>query len=206
MKQIKTIIVIIAVFAVALSSWVGQALPVSGDSRYFPAAGGGTTNAATTLSWVIIPVGAGTPVVKYINATSDKGASVVQFYSVDAFALATHTNSTTTLYVNTTNSIDDAGSILIRHMSNETYEKRSLSASTGSTNLVLTAAPLQETVPGDAVYHITKTGAGKIPVGVTTLSLYGDNLYAGQANYPLYAEVDGGTNATLNTLSVTFVK
>jgi hypothetical protein len=194
MKHTKYILValiatVIGLAAVTASGQVGAAV--------------GSTNAATTLSWAIVPAGPGTPVVNFLSATSDKGASVAQFYKVNAATLANGANSTTSVPVAGTNGLVDEAVLLIRHMAVGTYEKVSID-SLVSTNIVLDAAPQTAVAAGDVVYQISKTGAPLIPVGVATLTLYGENLYVGQEGYPIYVEVDGGTNATLNAISVKY--
>ncbi len=175
----------------------------------------GGTNSGT-LAWAIVsPRGtqAGTaPKVTYLNCTSDKSTSKVQFYKVDAEAAVTYTNSTTTLYVNTTNGTPginwQSGTIIIRHLADDSYEKRTLTANTGSTNIIVTVAPLGTVLPGDHVYHATTTGAGTIPVGSATLTLGPSmgGVYIGQKDKPLLVEIDATTTGTMNLVSGEYIK
>jgi len=191
---------------VALVATMGVMLAQAG--QYDNTASVSTTNGSTTLSWAIgtsIGANGGTPVVTYLNATSDKGGSGVQFYKVANTVIATAANTTVTIPVVTTSGFTNADVVVIRHVASDTYEKRTLD--TGGTDVTIktTAAVLTAVAAGDIIYRIVTTGAPKIPVGVGTLSSSGF-LYAGQRGYPIYAEVDGGTNATLNLMTVQFLK
>lgn len=206
----KTITNILLLAAVLLASAVMAAPPdaVNGFAV-------GSTNGGTTLSYAVIsPRGTSAgvaPRVQYLNATSDKSTSVVQFYKVDAEAVATYTNSTTTLYVNGTNGTPGinwkSGTLIIRHLADDSYEKRTLGNNSGATNIVVTVAPLGAVLPGDRLYHATTTGAGSIPVGSATLALTtASGVYIGQKDKPLLLEVDATTSGTLNVVSGDYVK
>lgn len=176
----------------------------------------GTTNAGT-LSWAIIGAlsdNGGTPVVTYLDARSDKTSlPKVQFYKVTASTSCNFTNSTVTIPVTQTNGFAGASSdvVIIRHVLTDTYEKRILTTSTGSTNLVTTVAP-STTVPGDIIYDCTTTAAGSIALSTNnvagipaaqamTLTQSGNRVYAGQKGLPLLMEVDGTTTASLNAVT-----
>lgn len=173
-----------------------------------------STNGATALSWAFVganSVNSGTPIVTMIDAVSDKAGAVVKTYRVTSETPATHTNSTVTLPV-VVGGID-TGTILIRHLLTDTYEKRTLTTSTAATNLVVTGAPLTAVVPGDVIYHITSTGQPTITlktnnftIGGTgnSLQLSGNRLIAGQKGKPLLIEVDGTASATLQGVTATF--
>ena len=106
---------------------------------------GGTTNGASTLSWIIVPAKSannGVPVCTLINATSDKAGSVVQSYIPTALATANYASATTSVPVNQTNGFTVNDYIVIRHLGDEQYEKRQVTTFTSGTNLTLTAAPL----------------------------------------------------------------
>lgn len=173
----------------------------------------GTTNGATALSSVIIganSANAGTPVVTSISAVSDKALALVQFYRVTGETAVTATNSATSLYV-TAGGVD-SGVIIIRHLINDRYEKRTLTTSTNVLGLVLTVAPQQSAIPGDVVYFATSTGSGalalstnNVPFGSTmALNVSGSALFSGQKGKPLLAEVDGTSSATLHSITARF--
>lgn len=174
--------------------------------------GVGTTNAATTLSYAVVSANSangGAPAVSFISAGSDKATSVIQFYKVDAIVRATFTNSTTRIDVVETNGLADNGTIVIRHVFDDTYEKRTLTTSTGATNLVVTAAPLGTVRPGDIIYHVTTTGAGSIKWGATTNTLGngGGPIFVGQSGMPLLLEVDAtGSAGSLQCAGGTYIR
>lgn len=170
----------------------------------------GGTDVSTTLCYSVVSTyskNGGQPLVTYLNVTSDKAASVVQLYSAGSPVNTTFTNSTVTLFVNSTNGFNQgSGIIVIRHWYTDTYERRVLTTSTGPTNLVVTVAPTVAVIPGDQIWP--ETTAGFIPCGVTTataLSLNGPGIIAGQRGKPLLLEVDCTTNGQINVVSGTYV-
>lgn len=175
---------------------------------------GGSTNAGT-LSWVIVGANSdngGTPVIKQINANTDKAGAQLKFYEVTGQALVTHTNATVTIPVVATNNVFSAsGVIIIRHKRNDTYVKRILTTSTGATNLVCTVTPDIAVVPGDIIYGARAADAGymliptnTIVAGNNILTVYGEQLYTGQPGLPLLIELDGTTTANINSVSARF--
>lgn len=183
----------------------------------------GTTNPGTTLSWAITSAHSandGVPAVTFLNAITDTTNSQVQFYYCDASCVETYaTNSTTTLSVNTTNGIFDGGVVVIRHMASDTYEKRIASGSAAAaTNLVLSVAPMTATIPGDIIYHMTKTGAPMIWVTTNstafaaagcTVQQAGQNIFSGSLlnghTTPVLAEISGAAKATLCDVTVQYL-
>lgn len=200
MKTFKAILTVAALTAALATAALAQPATYSSFSA-------GTTNGATALSWVVIganSANSGTPIVTMIDAVSDKAGAKVQAYRITSETPATHTNSTVTLPV--ASGGVNSGTILIRHLLSDTYEKRTLTTSTASTNLVVTAAPLANVVPGDVIYHISSTFAPSITlktnnftIGGTgnSLQMEGTQLIAGQKGKPLLLEVDGTSSATL---------
>jgi len=167
-----------------------------------------TTNPGTSSSYAIVSANSasgGAPIVQYINAGTDLAyTSRLQFYRVDAYTSANYSNSTVTLPVASTNGIGVSGDIIIiRHVGDDKYEKRTLTASSGSTNLVTTVAPLEAVAPGDFIYHVTTSGAGCIRWGATTNSIGPSNgaIYTGQAGFPLLMDLTGTSGAEINTVS-----
>lgn len=174
----------------------------------YPAYSTVSTNAGT-LSYVVIgcnnTLGSkGTPVVTFISATSDKAASAITGYRVDAVAACNDTNTTVTIPINTTNGIGTSGTIVIRHLVNDWYEKRTLTTATGSTNCVVTAAPLQTCAIGDIVYHVV--AGPSIQWNATTNTLSGSALMSGQPGCPLLMDLDGTTTAKLNGVTAVFTQ
>lgn len=168
---------------------------------------GGGTDVSTNLCYTVVSAASknnGQPVVTYLNATSDKSASVVQFYDItNAPTSANYVNSTVTLPVTRTNGFASGDIIVIQHKSNDTYERRVLTASTGATNLVVTVAPTQAVAVGDQIYRCV--AAGYIPCGNTTLSLTGEGIYSGRRSSPLLLEVDGTSACQINAAAAKFV-
>lgn len=213
MKNFKkfTLATVLAAIAM-LATYVVSAQGINATQPYRVYAVGSTN--AGTLATAIIgahSVNKGTPVVTAINATTDKSTAVVQFYKVLRQTLCQYaTNSTTVISVNSTNGFASGDVIIIRHMGNDGYEKRTLTTMTSATNLTTTTAPYT-TVPGDIIYGVTTTGAGKIPVVTNTVAtgpyivaLSGPAIYTGQKECPLLVEIDATTTGNINFVTATY--
>jgi len=196
-------LILIAVLALgALTAPRAQAAP---DELTVWAGGG--TDVGTTLCYAVTSTysrSGGSPVITFLSATSDKGASVVQFYTAASPVQCNYTNSTVTIPVTSTNGFNfSSGIIVIRHWLTDTYERRILTTSTGSTNLTVTSAPTAAVLPGDQIWPMATAGA--IPCGNTTLTLNGTGIYSGQRGKPLLFEVDCGTNGQINAAWAAYV-
>lgn len=187
----------VALLALPLASQgaaVGLTAPINGFSA-------STTNggSSSTLSWAIVSArsgNGGAPAVTYINAGSSSNLAKIYFYKVNAQTAVTYTNSTVTLFVNSTNGFSMTGTIIVRHLADDTYEKRTLTASgqSASTNMVVTAATLGTVVPGDIVYQVTSDKS--INWGASTNTINASfPVYYGQQGYPLLAEIDSLSTA-----------
>lgn len=172
--------------------------------------GVGGTDVSTTLCYSVVSTfsripGGGTPMMTYVNATSDKAGSVIQFYTAGSPVQCNFTNSTVTIPVTSTNGFNfSSGVIVIRHYLTDTYERRVLTTSTGSTNLVVTSAPGTTTIPGDQIWPMTT--AGSIPVGSATKELNGGSgIYAGQRAKPFLFEIDGTSACQINAAGGTYL-
>jgi hypothetical protein len=81
------------------------------------------------------------------------------FYKCDAGPLTCilATNTSARIYVSSTNNSAanwQAGAVIIRHIADDTYEKRLCTANDGSTNLILTVATMGAMSVGDLVYPL----------------------------------------------------
>ncbi len=207
----KTQLIFGAVLAIALCSLT----PAHAAPPTYKTYSAGSTNAGT-LAYAVIGANsdnAGAPVVTAIDATSDKAGSLVQFYKVLAEEIASFTNSTVTLPVVNTNAFANSGTVLIRHLYTDTYEKRALTTSTGSTNLVLTVAPLEAVAPGDIIYKVVSAGSGALSLKTNSFTvansgmscqMTGSAIYSGQKGKPLLLEVDATTTGTINGVTARF--
>lgn len=188
-------LVILAMLALGMATAV--AAPPD-PINYFSVA---STNNGVGTSWAIVSArsaSGGAPRVTYLTAGSDTnsaGFGVLLFYKVLSQAVVNYTNSTTTLNVVSTNTGGgptwQSGSCVIRHVLNDTYEKRTLTSNTDSTNIVVTVAPGETTVPGDIVYFVSSTGGGQIQWGAVTNSVNAPaGIYIGQKDKPLLVEIN----------------
>lgn len=208
----KVILIAIAVFGLVNAATVQAAPPYLTDP--VNGFGVGSTNVPGALPWAIVgarSANGGAPAVYHINAGSDATLASLRFYRVVSQTEAKFaTNATTTISVASTNTPGtssgwgwNAGTIIIRHMLDDTYEKRTLTTATGNTNIVTTAAP-STTVPGDIIYLVvtnatmglTATGA----VGTNSVNGGGGPIYVGQKGKPLMVEVNGTSAAVINSI------
>lgn len=198
--KIKNILSGLFVVLLALLPAVTQAV----DEIPFFAGGG--TDVGTTLCYAVVSANGknqGVPVVTYVNATSDKAASVIQFYTITANTAANVVSTTTAIPVTLTNGFASGDIIVIRHLLDDTYERRILTTFTTATNLVVTVAPTVALVVGDIVYRAAT--AGFIPCGAATQAIAGEGIYAGQPGKPLLLEVDCTSAGQINAVAAKFV-
>lgn len=210
MKIFSKILTALAVAAVCLLPARADVIGLGG-----PAVNGfctSSTNQASALSWAVVTSRSGnngTPVVTFLGYGSDLAAFQIQSYKVNAQCVCNFTNSTVTIPVNTTNGFNAAGSavIVIRHKLTDDYEKRILTTSTGTTNLVTTVGAQETIVPGDTIYQCIKTGAGSLVGGAAitnTLAAPG-GIFIGQQGLPLLLEINGTSGASLYSASGYFL-
>lgn len=168
-----------------------------------------TTNGASALSWAFISArgkDAGAPALTFVSATTDKVGAKIQCYKVTATTFATITNTTTAIPVAQTNGFAQNDIIIIRHLLDDSYEKRTLGAFVTNNALAVSAAPLGTVKTNDVIYRVTTTGAPTWPTGgALTNSWSGPALAVGQGGYPLLVEVDGTSSATLNLITAIYL-
>jgi hypothetical protein len=216
MKHTKYIIGLLALLATFTAS--ATVIVSYSDDNFFAL---GSTNKANQLSYAVVSqrsANGGAPAIRALNAGSAMATAVVQFYKVTAQATVTHTNSTTTLFVNNTNGFSSGASdvIIIRHNADDSYEKRILQSSgqSASTNLSVTVAPVGTVVPGDQIYRCSTTTAEKALAGTifwgastNTLSAGGAPIYVGQPGLPLLLEINSsGSDASINVVAGDYVR
>lgn len=212
-KFIKLTLATVVLAAAMLTTYVSSAQFINATQPYrvFSA---GATNGGGTLATVIIgahSVNNGTPVVTSVNGSSDLSSAKIQFYKVVRQTMCRYaTNSTVVISVDSTNGFASGDVIIIRHIGNDGYEKRTLTTMTSATNLTTTAAPYT-TVPGDIIYGVTTTGAGSIPVVTNTLAspayvvnLSSTAIYTGQKGMPLLLEMNATSSGTINYVTATY--
>lgn len=212
---VKIVSTVITSTLLALSAHAGAIVASANYNQY--ATGGSTNGNLSTASWAIIgnnSANAGIPVVTYINGVEPTATGAkVQFFRITDQVGVNGTNTTVTIPVVITNGFGVGDSIVIRHMANDTYERRVVTTLTTSNALVLTQAPTTTTVPGDIVYRATNNLAGNIPLSTNTvttkneITLSGPGIYSGQRGLPLLIELQGGTanSVLLNSVNAVIV-
>lgn len=167
------------------------------------------TNFTAGTSWGVVTArsgNAGAPVVQSIYATTTNVLlGQLIFYRVTAQVAVTLTNSTTNLFVVDTNGFANSQIVVVRHMSDDSYERRVTAASNGTnaTTLPLTIATANTIVPGDIVYQVTTNAI--VPWNTTNGPITAAAIYVGQAQKPLLIDfVGAGALQQLNFVSGRF--
>ena len=197
MKKTKYIIGLVVMLASLIS--------ISTQAQELKAWGGGGTDVGTTLCYAIVPdtgQNGSTPLVTYLNATSDKAASVVQFYNITNTLIAQAAGSATNVYVAATNGYGDNAVVIHKSIASGTLKRLVVYAPTASTNLAFTTTPSPAIAAGDSLFLCVTSGS--IPVGNATKELDGGGIYAGQRGKPLLLEVDGTSACQINAVGVLF--
>lgn len=164
-------------------------------------AGPGSTG--TTLSSYISPgvTNGGIPRLQFINATSDKAASILQFYSTTVSSRVTNTTASGQAVIQAPGgSFTGSDIIVVRSVANDTYQRLIVSSSAAGT-ITATANLNFALASGDIVYKMTANGS--VPVGAATLTLnaVGGGLYNGQSLRPFLIDLDGTSACKINIAS-----
>jgi hypothetical protein len=159
------------------------------------------TDVGNTLCYYVASAKYGVPRLSYINATSDKSASVIQFYSAASPLLVTATSAAGQTIVSAVpTTITNNDIVIVRSIANDTYQRCVVSSVT-ATNFVVGANLAFALAVGDPIYKVT--AAGTIPVGAATKELNAGpgSIYNGQRNRPLLFEIDGTSACQINAAS-----
>lgn len=205
---LKSAFAALALLAISVQA---QVPTVAIDPLGYNAWSGGTTNGNTALSWCIVPARSsilGTPVVEYINASSDLVLAAVTNYTCTTQQSVNYTNSTVYIPITSTNGFASGDYVVIRHQLTDNYEKRVLTTPVNSTNIVLTVAPIETTVPGDIVYRYQGLGSAFIAFNAagTNISINSTRpIFAGQRGKPMLIEVNATTRGSVNAVTATWL-
>jgi hypothetical protein len=190
MKSFLSIILGVAILAITI-------IPVQAQIKF--EAGTGTDVSTTLCYYAFSSKGAGTPVIKYLNVTSDKASSVVQFYTAGSSILVTNSviaGTNTILLTGTTSGFQTNDVIVIRSVSNDTYQRTSVSQ-VAAGSIVTAQNTAFALAAGDVIYRMSTAGA--IPVGNATVTITGA-CYSGARDKPLLLEVDGTSACQINAV------
>lgn len=176
----------------------------------YNAFGGAGTAQGTTNSFYVVgnySITPGTPIVRYLNVSSDLAGSKVQFYVLsNAVTVINGTNSGTTNFIcSATNGFAAGNLVVIKHVTSDTYERLPLQAVQNTNQIVVKFPPISQVNPSDIIWLANVAGA--IPIGGATNSVptgSGLFLYAGQFGKPLLIEIGGTSTATINSVSGDF--
>jgi hypothetical protein len=161
----------------------------------------GTAIGSTNSHYVIPVSNLGKPIVTYLNGTSDKAGSVLQFWKAQSGAqtLTIATNASQAIvYVPSGSSFAANDVVVIQHKTSDSYERRIVSAQT-STNITLTVNLTSAIVAGDQIYKMTQ--AGSIPVGNATKEITTVGVYNAPPGLPVLVDLDGTSACKINLIS-----
>lgn len=207
MNILKSLFVAAAVAAGSLFALPAAQAAVTENPSGYNAFGGTGTAQGTTNSFFVAgnyTLATGTPVVRYLNVSSDLAASKVQFYALtNPVIVQIGTNSgTTNLVVSSTNGFAAGNIVVIKHTTSDTYERLPLFAVQNTNQLVVKFPPATTCSSGDVLWYANPTGS--IAIGATSNSVptgAGNFIYAGQYGRPLLIEINGTSTAAINAVS-----
>ncbi len=156
----------------------------------------GGTVVGTTLYYGVISANgrnSGTPVITGISARSGAATAKIQFYGTTNSTSANFASTTTSIPVVSTNGFTSSDIIVIRHMIDDTYERRATTTFTSGTNLTVTVAPTVALAAGDQVFKMYTTG--QLIWGAVTNTIQSPGIWYGQASKPLLFEIDSSAAA-----------
>lgn len=162
----------------------------------------GVTNAtgpqlSTTLQWYVIPPTSLTPVVTYVNATTDTNSAVAFRYPVGEPISPTTAGmlGTNAMTVGSTNGLN-TNDVYIFERSG-TFQR--LTPASFSTGLITFRENLTTAISTGNKLHRADL-RGKIPGGLVQVGT-GQPLFVGRASYPALVEVTGAASPTLNAVT-----
>ena len=153
--------------------------------------GSGVYSTGAASNYIVSARGSGAPVITYLNCTGGNADNVATFYSVSGLTVATSTNTTVVIPVNGTNNFASGTVIVIRHLANDTYERRVLTTMTTATEMTTTVAPTTAVAAGDIIYAMTS--AGTLPIGTSKEVIASGGCWFGTANMPILIQTSGTT-------------
>lgn len=187
MKSIFKIGLLVALLTCAGVAF-GQQNPAT-DGLLVHSSGG--TVVGTTLYYGVISANgknSGAPLVTGISGKSASATAKIQFYNITNSTAANFVSTTTSVPVVSTNGFSINDIIVIRHLYDDTYERRVVTTFTSATNLTVTAAPTVALAVGDIVYKALTSGT--LVWGAATNTIQGPGIWAGQGGKPLLFEID----------------
>jgi hypothetical protein len=204
-ENMKSIKILTSVALVALTLFPAAIRVIAVEEQ--PAFTAGASAIGSTISSVIISANGkdqGAPVINTINAASDLAGSVISNYVGNVSVVANYTNTTVSLPVNLTNGFAVGNAIIIRHVTDDTYERRIVTTFTSATNLTVTVAPTTAVIPGDLIYRADALST--IAWGASTNTVTGTCLVAGKKGKPILMDLAGTSVVVLRNVAGTFVK
>ena len=182
----------------------------------------GTTNFAVGS---IFSANGNTPVLTYLNASTDLGSAACTFWKAtnptNAPGVPCLSNTTTVVYIQgifdttgtnlttgvNTNNFAANNPVVIRHIATDTYEVRLVSAM-GTNQITLNAAPTTTVANGDMMYGYSIAASIPPPGGGSTTNLTlgpAHFIAAGSKNAPMLVSINFTTAGKVNCISGSFL-
>lgn len=207
MKNLSLLIITAGIAAASLFELPCAHAAITENPSGYNAFGGTGTAQGTTNNFFVAgnyTVTPSTPIVRYINVSSDLATSKIRFYALtNPVTILNPTNSGTTNFVcSSTNGFAANNFVVIKHVLTDTYERLPLFLVQNTNQLVVKFPPVTQCTAGDILWYANPTGS--IAVGATSNSVptgAGSFIYAGQYGRPLLIEIDGTSTATINAVS-----
>lgn len=167
------------------------------------------TDISTNLNYFVVPPFGGSRKARvlYVNATSDKAGSVIQFYNSAAPINVTNSSvSGTNVVWASGTGLSGSDILIVRSVSGETFQRVTVSSATDG-YITLNQNLSFALVAGDKVYKATT--AGFIPVGAATKEVnasVGGCYFSQGLDRPLLIDLDGTSAVHINAISGDYLK
>lgn len=195
---------ILAIFTVGISCLVTRA----DDGFSVFAAGGGKQNGT---NFVVIPSQSAQykaqPVITFLSATGTNAAAVLNFYMSTNQTVATTTNITTSVNVNSTNGFVAGNVVVLQHLTitpRLQYERLVIASVQNTNGMTFTFAPNYPILKGDVINQ--EVVMSTLPIGASTVTLTGPGIVSGQRAEPWLIDEGGSTNTTINAVNSIYLQ
>lgn len=170
-------------------------------------AGTGTDIGATNCYFIASANYPGVPRINYLNATSDKAASVVTFWTPGAPVKITATGASGQAVVTAVGTGNFAANdrVVVRHLTADTYQMMTVSSVT-STNVTMVQNLDAAVASGDLIYKMTANGTIAVGNATKEINAAGGGIYNGREGRPLLLDLDGTAACQINVASGVYEK
>jgi hypothetical protein len=182
---------------ILLSLALAAVVPLASGQSYstFAVCGTAISPSNTTATISAQSANGGIPVLTYLNVTASGDSGYVTFWTVASQTVATGDSVSNSIPVVSVTGYQ-TGTLLIRHMASDTYDRVTPSTAQGL-NLRVSPLPSSTVVAGDIIYKMMSVAS--IPVSAGNLVI--DNpsgIFSGLEKMPLMVTVQGTGKYQIN--------